>query len=71
VELLGESRRQYQDFHLWDGDWKQLMDWMVEEIGMILGGHQRDILAMKDVLEVQTRTIQAQNVLIQGLLAQV
>jgi hypothetical protein len=71
VELLEEVRRENTGFCQWDGNWKRSMDGMVEEIRMILGGHQRDILAMKDLLEVQMRTINTQNTLIQGLLAQV
>jgi hypothetical protein len=57
VELLEEAWRENVGFCQQDGNWKRLMDGMVEEIGMILGCHQRDILAIKDLLEAQMRTI--------------
>jgi hypothetical protein len=40
VELLEEVCRENGVFCQRDGNWKWLMDGMVEEIGTILGGHQ-------------------------------
>jgi hypothetical protein len=43
----------------------------LEQVATIVGGHQREIVAMKEVITAQTKMVNVQSALIMGLLSQV